>query len=140
LDAKSSSALYKLEGVYLNNLQVVKAMDKTLSAANLKSNVINANLKAKDESIELKANNKMLTEEEFEAAQNYAVKLATKAIEEILEGNITPSPYSENEQMSACTYCKFNGICKFSKTLNNASRKVNSRITINNIKEALQSE
>ena len=141
LDAKQkSNTPYKLEGVYLNDLAVVKAMDKTLSPAYLQSKILNAALKITAESEQLKPNNKMLFEEDFLLVEDYALKLATKAIEEILDGNILPSPYSENEQMGACEYCAFKAICKFSGAFLNSSRKANRAITKDCFKEALTNE
>lgn len=121
---------YKLSGPYLQNNMILKAMDNTLSAENLKSNIVNVKFnKAKtndfaDCNIDANSIKKSLTEEEFESIQNYAVKIAEIAANEIAEGFIKPLPLSDKyETYTSCNYCKYKGICKFEKLLGNTYRK-----------------
>ncbi len=51
---------------------------------------------------------KGLPQKEFEDFLGYALLVSERAIEEMKEGNIAPSPYDD-----ACGYCKFKGMCGF---------------------------
>ncbi len=52
---------------------------------------------------------KGLPQEDFNDFLNYALLVSGKAIGEMTEGNLAPSPYD-----GACDYCKFKGMCGFS--------------------------
>lgn len=58
-----------------------------------------------------------VSEEVMNAYVEYAVKISRKAIEEMCEGIIVPSPYDES-----CKYCSYKGLCGGSAT---AERKLN---------------
>gem|GEM_PF-3443499 len=135
-------SIYKMEGTFLNNFKVIKAMDKTLSPTSPKSQLINATFKTSKNNItELDhySKKRSFDEEDFKNIEDYTLKLSKKAITEILQGNITPTPYAENS-FSVCDYCKFNAVCKFSEDFKNVKREQKSKITKNTFKEAVTNE
>ncbi len=52
---------------------------------------------------------KGLSQEEFSDFLHYALLVSQKAVGEMKEGNIAPSPYE-----GTCNYCKYKGMCGFS--------------------------
>ncbi len=49
----------------------------------------------------------------FEDFLDYAVCVSEKAKKEMEEGHISPSPLKSSERITACTYCKYGGMCGF---------------------------
>lgn len=101
---------YKMNGLVLADVNVVKAMDNKLETG--KSEVIPVELNASGE-INYK-NSKTVTKDEFESLQKYTIKLIKQISKEILEGQINIKPYYIiNEKKTPCSYCEYKTICRF---------------------------
>lgn len=97
---------HRLKGVFDSSIEVMDMMDNQLAEVGY-SNVINARLKSDGT---LSANCKSgLTEQEMVDVTRYAVKVASLAVDEILDGNIMPMPLIG--QSSPCEFCQFIGVC-----------------------------
>lgn len=105
---------YKMNGLVLADVNVIKMMDKTLEAG--KSDLIPVELNNSGE-INYK-NSRTVTEEEFERLQKYTVKLIKQISKEILEGEIKLKPYYIlSGKKTPCKYCKYKPICRFNPRL-----------------------
>ena len=118
---------YKLHGYFLDDLNLVENADTSLSLDNPKSRFFEVefstsakNLKSGTKQIN---SHKKLTQQELDAMLNYSVKTIENAINEILEGNTTPSPF-----LDACQFCEFAGICAKDVNLSE-ERKANVKVT-----------
>lgn len=113
---------YKMNGLVLANVDVIKAMDTTLETG--KSDKIPVVLNANGEVSFTQS--KTLTREEFEKLQKYTNKIIKQISNEILSGNIELKPYySQKERSTPCMYCDYKSICQFnSKFKNNNYRFV----------------
>ncbi|MBQ8451898.1 MAG: PD-(D/E)XK nuclease family protein [Clostridia bacterium] len=128
---------YKFEGFLIKDAEILKYMDTNLSFENPKSNLIPLTIKHGKDNINNDAfeisheTEKYLAVGDFENLKNYTNELCKNAIEEILSGNIEPSPYKigSGENPSACEWCKFGNVCdkeyaKFSMGRNIDKQKV----------------
>ena len=105
---------YKMDGLILADVNVIKMMDKTLETG--KSQIIPVELNNSGE-INYK-NSKTVTEEEFEKLQKYTVKLIKQISKEILAGEIKLKPYYIiSKKKTPCKYCKYKSICGFNPRL-----------------------
>lgn len=111
---------YKMQGLLLDNIDVVKYMDCDLSVENPESELVPIKLqnnKETRESGELKISygrkKNYFKENEFEEIKAYTENLCTGAISEILGGNIEPSPIAKltSRESSECEYCELKGFC-----------------------------
>lgn len=103
---------FKMQGFVLADVNVIKAMDKTLDNGDT-SSIIPASL-TKDGEISNKSNS--LNSDEFKGLQK-AVKKAIKNIsEEILKGKIDIKPYNYETQ-TGCDFCKYKTICNFNTNI-----------------------
>ena len=111
---------YKMQGFLLDNIDVVKYMDSSLSLDNPESDLVPLKIKSNKETretgelqISYGRTKNILTEAEFEGIKNYTNELCKKAIEEILDGNIEPSPFAKasEKESSECKYCELAGFC-----------------------------
>jgi ATP-dependent helicase/DNAse subunit B len=86
------------DGKTVGETEVLYALDQTL--------------KENDESTFIDATRKgdsfknVLTKEELQSYVNYALAVCEKGAEQMLQGVIVPSPYTET-----CKYCAYKGIC-----------------------------
>ena len=100
---------FKMKGLVLADVNVVKKMDKTLEKGN--SNIIPAYID-KDGNLSNRAST--ITREQFEKLQNYTNKIVKQIGNEILSGNIEIKPYYELKNgKTPCEYCKYKAICNF---------------------------
>lgn len=126
---------YRCKGFILKDKDVVLKMDKTLSLENPKSKFIGAELSTKKENvkngiIELKNNASLLAEEEIESISSYVLKLSCKAVQEILQGFIKPTPLKKSSEI-ACEYCPYKNVCGINKMADVYTREAN----LENVKE-----
>lgn len=136
-DDKMLKNMYKMQGFLLDDIEVVKHMDYTLSleSDDKKSSAVVP--------IKVKSNgsggfdfsgvhSKNMTAEEFESVKEYTEELCKTAVEEILSGYIEPAAIASsfNDINSRCKYCLFAGFCAAEKSKYNLGRicanKVNS--------------
>ena len=105
LEENKNDTLYKMQGSFLQDNVVVKALDNTLSPDNLKSNFVNLKLKKEssenDYVLDEKSLNRSFNFNEWEKIGEYVFSLVNKAVKEILEGNITPSSLTEQKGYSS---------------------------------------
>ena len=104
---------FKMQGLILADVQVVKMMDHTLEkgASKLVPAYIDAsgNLSPKFSST--------VTKEQFENLQQYIKVLIRNIAKEILQGNIAVKPYyNRKKKKTPCEYCAYQSICGFQKT------------------------
>ena len=112
---KKAGENYKMRGFILNDKDVIMKMDNTLSFDNPKSKFIFPELKTaktliKNGTYEFKDNSNLLSEKELENMASYVRALSTKAVKEILEGNIEPSPFVKGTR-KPCDYCAYRKVC-----------------------------
>jgi len=102
---------YRMKGFVLSNKEAILNMDKTLSHDNPRSKFIYPEIKTSNkEDVEFKANSQLLTKEETDSLASYAIAVSDKAIDEILDGNVEPSPYKSLGQLP-CEYCEYRKVC-----------------------------
>ena len=100
---------FKMKGLILADINIVKKMDKTLEKGN--SNIIPAYID-KDGNLANKTNT--LTRGQFENLQKYTNKIVKQIGNEILSGSINIKPYYKLKQgKTPCEYCKYKSICNF---------------------------
>ena len=107
---------FKMNGLILADVNIVKKMDKTLENGN--SKIIPAYIN-KEGNLSDKPNS--VNREQFERLQKYTMKLLEQISESILTGNINIKPYySIKKKSTPCEYCSYKSICNFdSKMANN---------------------
>lgn len=100
---------FKMNGLILADVKVVKMMDKKLESGN--SNVVPAYI---DKEGNLSKKSNAVTKEQFEDLQKYTAKIIKEISEEILSGNISLSPYYNTKtKKTPCEYCEYKPICQF---------------------------
>ena len=128
MDEKSSKRAYRMEGLILDNADVVKYMDSELSPEHKSSDIVPLSVTFdKNGQMQVSSRQKKYSETDFEEIKNYVNKLCSVAVDEILSGNIEPSPMTEKgndgQVPTACKYCELSGFCK----LKNAKFKYGRR-------------
>ena len=100
---------FKMKGLILANVDIVKKMDKTLEKGN--SNIVPAYI---DKEGNLSKKSSIVTKTQFENLQKYMNKILKQISEEILTGNISVKPYYKIKQgKTPCEYCSYKSICNF---------------------------
>ena len=100
---------FKMNGLILADVKVVKMMDKKLESGN--SNVIPAYI---DKEGNLSKKSNAVTKEQFQDLQKYTAKIIKEISEEILSGNISLTPYYNTKtKKTPCEYCEYKPICQF---------------------------
>ena len=100
---------FKMKGLILADIDVVKKMDKKLEKGN--SNVIPAYI---DKDGNLANKSSTITRSQFENLQKYTNKIIKQISNAILSGNIDVKPYYKIKQgKTPCEYCKYRSICNF---------------------------
>ncbi len=108
---------FKMNGLILGDVEVVKMMDNNLTTGN--SNIIPAYI---DKEGNLSKNKpSILEKEEFLKLQNKVEKVIKQISEEIMSGEIAQKPvYYYKNKRTACEFCNYKSICGFdSKMCNN---------------------
>ena len=101
---------YRMQGLVLANVNIIKAMDTNLDEG--KSKVIPVTLNKSGEINYSKSNT--VTQEEFEKLQKYTNKIIKQISKEIIEGKIDLKPYySIKEKNTPCRFCEYKSICQF---------------------------
>lgn len=121
---------FKMQGLILADVNVVKMMDNTLEKG--ASKIIPAYID-KDGEIS-KGRSNAITKVQFEYLQKYINKLIKQISTEILNGNINIKPYYNlKTKRTPCDYCDYKAICNF----NNSDCKKNYNYIGNLEKEAI---
>lgn len=100
---------FKMQGVVLANIEVVKMMDNNLNFGNT-SDIIPVGLTGAGNFD--KRYSKVLEKEEFDNLQNKVNDIIKEISNEILNGKIDIKPYSYKDE-NGCTFCEYNSICRF---------------------------
>lgn len=126
---------FKMQGLILADVNVVRMMDKTLEPGK-SSDVIPAYIDSK-ENIS-KTRSSAIKKEEFEHLQKYINKVIREISKEILDGNIDVKPYNKNGK-TPCEYCEYKSICNFNsgicKNSYNYIKNINKDAILEMIKE-----
>ena len=104
---------FKMQGFVLADVNVIKAMDKTLENGE-NSSIIPVCLTKEGEISNYKSNS--LNLEEFKSLQKEVKKAIKNIAEEILKGNINIKPYNYEKQ-TGCDVCKYKTICNFNTNI-----------------------
>ena len=103
---------FKMKGLILADINIVKMMDKTLERGS--SKVIPAYIDKEGNLSNTKSN--IATKEQFEKLQKYAKKIIKDISNDILSGNIELKPYYKvRNKTTPCEYCEYKAICQFNK-------------------------
>ena len=104
---------FKMNGLILADVNVIKMMDKTLESG--ASKVIPAYLDKEGNISQSKSN--AITKEQFEDLRKYTNRIIKQISKEILSGNIKIEPYYEKKnQKTPCEYCEYKEICNFKES------------------------
>ncbi|EPB8180150.1 helicase-exonuclease AddAB subunit AddB [Clostridium perfringens] len=109
----------KLEGLLLDDVKVVKAMDNTLEPGT-HSLIIPANMKKAGD---LGKNKALITMEQFELLRKYVNEKMVEICQNMIEGKIDIEPCKENKNI-VCDYCNYSHICQFDSSLEDNRYKV----------------
>lgn len=101
---------FKLSGVLLADVKVVKMMDKKLEKGY--SDVVPVFID-KDGQLSLSRSN-VVSMEQFQDLQKHTKRMIKQISKEILSGNIAMRPYKNKAKKSACEHCSYKSICNFS--------------------------
>ena len=113
----------KMKGISLKDVSVVKRMDDTLNNSDI-SSVFDIKMKKNGE---FGAYSKVIEKKDFNLLLNHVRKNIRNVGNEIIDGNISHNPLKINQQLNACDYCDYSGICQFDKQLiKNKYRTVNN--------------
>ena len=109
---------FKMKGLILSDIKIVKMMDKTLDVGT--SENIPVTIDKNGDISKLKSST--LTKEEFTLLQKKAEKIIKQISKEILNGKIEIKPtYDVKQKKSACEYCPYKAICSFNQKENTYS-------------------
>lgn len=103
---------FRMQGLVLDDIDIIKMMDKTISSG--ASKLIPVNIDTKGNVITSKSNS--ISKDQFENLQIYINKLIKQIGNEILDGNISLKPYYKNKN-TPCKYCSYKPICQFNTNL-----------------------
>lgn len=113
---------FKMKGLILADVNVVKKMDTNLVSGN--SNIVPAYINKEGE-VSDKAST--LNRKQFENLQNYMEKILKQISTEILEGNIKIEPYYQvQNRKTPCEYCIYKSICQFNQVTKNDYRYISN--------------
>ncbi|WP_077623098.1 helicase-exonuclease AddAB subunit AddB [Sediminibacillus massiliensis] len=102
---------FKMQGLLVENEQIVKMMDTGLDSG--MSQIVPAGLKKNGE---FRKGSHTAETETFNQLQGYIRELMVQAGTDITSGGVHLNPYQQNQQV-ACTYCPFKSVCQFDSTL-----------------------
>jgi len=103
---------FKMQGLILADVNIVKMMDTSLEKGN--SNIIPAYMD-KDGNLS-KSKSNIISNKQFESLQKYVKNTIKEMSKEIFDGNIELKPYyNTKNKKTPCEYCKYKPICNFNK-------------------------
>ena len=107
---------YKYDGIFINDLEKLKIIDKNLE--NDFSKILPIRVNKNGEISKNVSSDKLLTDEEFNILLEFVHDSIEEKIREIFKGIIDVRPILENSCDNKCINCNYIGICKFSKSIN----------------------
>ena len=112
---------FKMNGLILADVNVVKMMDKSLSSG--ASNVIPAYIDKEGNISKSKSN--AITKEQFEDLRKYTNNIIKQIAKEMLSGDIKIEPYYQKKnKKTPCDYCEYKEICNFKENKCNNYRYI----------------
>lgn len=113
---KGAISSYTMEGYYVDDLNVARNMDTSLTPEHPVSKCIKATIKEDKKASEtnnliLKPQSFTMPAEELYEIMDYCKEISEQAVEEILSGYIAPSPLKINDSL-VCDYCNYKNICR----------------------------
>ena len=115
---------FKMNGLILADVQVIKMMDKTLDTG--ASSIIPVYLDKEGNISNNRSNT--VTKEQFKYLMQYTNKTIKQISKQILSGNIEIKPYYQNKtKKSACDYCEYSGICQFKEECSNSYQYIDNK-------------
>jgi len=131
IEENKNDTLYKLQGSFLQETKVIKALDKNISSENLKSNLVNLKLKKESTDNEFVLDNNSINRSfdfnEWKKIEKYVFALVNKAVKEILSGNITPSSLVEQKGYESQLFLGVNLIPPNIECLNRVAKTVTKK-------------
>ena len=110
---------YKLEGIVVNDMDIIESMDSEFSTA---SQVIPIKLSKKDNAYAASGGGHLFTREEFGELRKQVDEQVQRICREICDGSIAIAPKIEREkdldgkQRTSCRFCNYRSICMFDTT------------------------
>lgn len=131
--SSSQEELYKMQGIAEKSIKNLLNFDKNLNSENYSSNIVDLKT-GKDGKIKSEKyyKNMCLSENEIKSLSEFVIDKVKESIDKIFNGVILPSPISEDVQ---CKYCKYKGLCNFSKYYFNSERKDKNYFSISDFCE-----
>ncbi|WP_042275884.1 helicase-exonuclease AddAB subunit AddB [[Clostridium] dakarense] len=127
----------KMQGLLIKDSNIIKEMDKSLAnGERATSLIIPANLN-KDGT--LGRHTKGVSSEEFEVIRKYVKDLIKDLCEDMLDGNISISPY-KNKDKNSCNFCNYSAICQFDTTLKDNKYKIINKKSDDEIIKTMREE
>ena len=140
---KKIKNIYKLQGFLINDAEVLRHMDNSVSFENPESDLIQFKIKTGKENVNTntfeisKGPSKVyFDDDEFEKMKAYNTKLCEGAVSEILSGYVEPSPMAMGDADSkVCRFCEFAGFCGLEKARFVDGRKCHGKVSIDSFVE-----
>lgn len=112
---------FKMNGLILADVNVVKMMDKNLSSG--ASNLVPAYIDKEGNISKSKSN--AITKEQFEDLRKYTNNIIKQIAKEMLSGDIKIEPYYQKKnKKTPCDYCEYKEICNFKENKCNNYRYI----------------
>lgn len=109
---------FKMSGIVNGNEEVLRAIDVKANEERRASDIIA--LKYTQKGLDARGSGSVIPSEGFQALLDYAVFKTDKLQEDILSGDISLNPYE-----GSCTYCPYQGVCRFDRELGDKYREKN---------------
>lgn len=124
---KSQQWIYRLKGYTLFDHNIIMSSDKGLKeGASSEIIEVRRNSDKNGEATFHSAHSKLLTHDQLVAFADLVLEMTKKAAENILSGNLVPSPLVLSK--SPCEYCAYVGICRFDQSFGNIKREPKQKI------------
>ena len=118
---------YALKGFFVNEQEIVKALDKRLEPSS-KSDIVNIRTNKDNKAIRT-IGYKELEETEMHRLKTYAKEVSEKAVDEMKSGFIKPTP---SDISKTCEYCEYAHICL--KDCSNVQYRQSLKINLDSFK------
>lgn len=101
----------KMSGLVFSSRDVISAIDSNIdeNATKIKSDIVNVEILTDGN---FSKSSSVATEEDFSLMLNFVNNKVIEIGNEILEGNVDPSPY-KYKTSTPCDYCQFGSICRY---------------------------
>ena len=125
---------FKMQGIILEDIQVVKMMDNKLNEGS--SDIIPVRL---NKGGTLGRSNSLISKDSFNALQRKVKNVIKEIVTDILNGDISISPYYYKKK-TGCDYCKYKSICMFNTNIKNNEYNIIRNTSKDVILEELENE